>query len=105
MSALPLVFAAPRRTTPPVHLADLDTAGRRAAVAALGLPGSRADQLARQYFTRFERDPAAMTDLPAGVRTELGTALLPPLLTEVRTVQTDAGTTRKTLWRLHDGAL
>jgi 23S rRNA (adenine2503-C2)-methyltransferase len=32
-------------------------------------------------------------------------ALLPALLTEVRSLETDAGTTRKTLWRLHDGAL
>ncbi len=45
-----------------------------------------------------------MTELPAAARDQLG-ALLPPLLTEVRTVTTDAGTTRKTLWRLHDGAL
>src|SRR5439155_22651212 len=32
-------------------------------------------------------------------------ALLPALLTEVRHLQTDAGTTRKSLWRLHDGTL
>jgi 23S rRNA (adenine2503-C2)-methyltransferase len=105
MSALPLIFTAPRRAAPPAHLADLDPGARRTAVVELGLPGYRADQLARQYFTRFEADPAAMTDLPAGVRAELGAALLPPLLGEVRTVETDAGTTRKTLWRLHDGAL
>src|SRR4051794_12172445 len=95
MSALPLVFTAPRRVAPPGHLADLAAAARPAAVAALGPPGYPADQLAGHYFTRFEHDRAAMTDLPAGVRAELGPALLPPLLTEVRTVQTDAGTTRK----------
>ncbi|MDT4928364.1 MAG: rRNA (adenine2503-C2)-methyltransferase, partial [Pseudonocardiales bacterium] len=50
-------------------------------------------------------DPAAMTDLPPGARQLIGAALLPPLLTEVRTMATDVGTTRKTLWRLHDGAL
>jgi 23S rRNA (adenine2503-C2)-methyltransferase len=46
-----------------------------------------------------------MSDLPAAVRELLATALLPSLLTEVRSLETDAGTTRKTLWRLHDGAL
>ncbi len=104
MTSLPLVFDAPRRGRPPTHLADLDAAGRRAALTDLGLPGFRADQLARQYFGRFEADPAAMTDLPVGVREQVGAALLPSLLTDVRTLQTDKGTTRKTLWRLHDGA-
>jgi 23S rRNA (adenine2503-C2)-methyltransferase len=105
MTALPLVFDAPRRGKPPVHLADLDGDGRRAAVTALGLPGFRADQLSRHYFTRFETDPAAMTDLPSALREQVGATLMPPLLREVRTLETDAGTTRKTLWRLHDGAL
>src|SRR6202012_4794850 len=86
-------------------LADLDTDGRRAAVSALGLPGFRADQLSRHYFTRFESDPASMTDLPAALRAQVGATLMPPLLRDVRTLETDAGTTRKTLWRLHDGAL
>jgi len=105
MTSLPLVFDAPRRGRPPTHLADLDADGRRSAVTDLGLPAFRADQLARQYFGRFVGDPAAMTDLPAAVREQVAGALLPPLLTEVRSVATDEGTTRKTLWRLHDGAL
>jgi 23S rRNA (adenine2503-C2)-methyltransferase len=105
MADLPLVFDAPRRALPPTHLADLDAAGLRAAVLDLGLPGYRAGQLARHYFGRFENDPAAMTDLPAAVRETVGSALFPPLLTEVRSLETDTGTTRKTLWRLHDGAL
>jgi 23S rRNA (adenine2503-C2)-methyltransferase len=105
MANLPLVFDAPKRALPPKHFADLDPAAARAAVSALGLPGYRADQLARHYYGRLESDVAAMTDLPAAVRESVGAALLPPLLTEVRSVSTDAGTTRKTLWRLHDGAL
>ncbi|MEO9138745.1 MAG: 23S rRNA (adenine(2503)-C(2))-methyltransferase RlmN [Jatrophihabitans sp.] len=105
MTSLPLVFDAPRRGLPPTHLADLDADGRRAAVTRLRLPGFRADQLARQYYSRFESDPAAMTDLPSGMREQVGAALLPVLLTEVRRSETDDGTTRKTLWRLHDGAL
>jgi 23S rRNA (adenine2503-C2)-methyltransferase len=105
MTSLPLVFDAPRRGKPPAHLADLDVPGRRAAVAALGLPEFRADQLSRHYFGRFETDPDQMSDLPAAAREQVRAAVLPALLTEVRTLETDSGTTRKTLWRLHDGAL
>jgi 23S rRNA (adenine2503-C2)-methyltransferase len=93
-----------RQARPPRHLADLDPAGRRAAVAELGQPGYRADQLSRHYFARLTDDPADMTDLPAGVRAELGGALLPPLLTALRELECDGGTTRKTLWRAFDGA-
>jgi 23S rRNA (adenine2503-C2)-methyltransferase len=103
--SLPLVFDAPSRATPPRHLADLDRDERRAAVVALGLPPFRADQLSRQYFGRLESDTAAMTELPVGLRRRLGDALLPSLLTEVRQLSTDAGTTRKSLWRLYDGTL
>jgi 23S rRNA (adenine2503-C2)-methyltransferase len=105
MTTLPLVFDAPRRSLPPRHLADLDEPARRAAVTELGLPAFRADQLSRHYFGRLENDPAAMTDLPAAARDAVATTLLPPLLTEVRHLETDSGTTRKTLWRLHDGTL
>ena len=103
--SLPLVFDPPGRATPPRHLADLDRDERRTAVVALGMPPFRADQLSRQYFGRLETDTAAMTELPTGVRRRLGDALLPPLLTEVRQLSTDAGTTRKSLWRLYDGTL
>src|SRR5260370_32143949 len=72
------------RARPPRHLADLDLAGRRAAVAALGQPAFRADQLSRHYFARLTDDPAAMTDLPAPSRADLAAALLPPLLTPPR---------------------
>jgi len=104
MTALPLVFDAPRRGKPPRHLADLTRAEARAAVAELGQPAFRADQLARHFY-RGVTDPAQMTDLPAAVREELTGALLPGLLTPVRTLSADGGRTRKTLWRLHDGAL
>ena len=90
---------------PPRHLADLSVDERRAAVAELGHQPFRADQLSRQYFARLQNDPAAMTDLPAQLRESLGSELFPPLLTEIRHVETDRGTTRKTLWRLHDGTL
>ncbi|MBV9821056.1 MAG: 23S rRNA (adenine(2503)-C(2))-methyltransferase RlmN, partial [Actinobacteria bacterium] len=105
MTTLPLVFDAPRRGMPPRHLADLSPQHRRDAVVELGEKPFRADQLSRHYFARLAADPATMTDLPAAVRDRLGKALLPPLLTEVRHVETDRGATRKTLWRLHDGTL
>src|SRR5919108_5956903 len=104
MTSLPLVFDAPRRATPPRHLADVDPADRRAAVGELGLPGFRADQLARHYFGRLTADVDAMTDLPAAARDALR-GLLPSLVTPVREQTCDGGATRKTLWKGHDGTL
>ncbi|ETD29990.1 23S rRNA (adenine(2503)-C(2))-methyltransferase RlmN [Williamsia sp. D3] len=104
-SPLPLVFDAPKRGKPPQHLADLDAAGRVAAVTKLGLPKFRADQLARQYYARLNADPAEMTDLPAAMRESVGQALFPQLMRVVRHIACDDNTTRKTLWRLHDGTL
>ncbi len=104
--ALPLVFDEPRgRRKPPRHLADLDAAGRKELVAGLGLPGFRATQLSTHYFSRLVDDPEQMTDLPAEQRVQLVESLLPELMTPLRTMEADAGATRKTLWRLFDGAL
>ncbi len=100
-----LVFAEPRRVRPPRHLADLDPAEQRAAVAELGEPAYRARQISRHYYGRLDDDPAAMTDLPIPVRDRLVEALLPPLLTPVRHVTCDSGNTRKTLWRAFDATL
>src|ERR1700712_511366 len=96
---LPLIFNAPRRGKPPVHLADLDGDARKKAVTEAGQPAFRADQLARHYFGGLTRDPGEMSDLPAGGRQEFVDALLPELLTEVRSISCDEGGTRKTLWR------
>ena len=98
-----LVFEAPRRALPPRHLADLDAEGRAAAVAELGLPAFRAKQLAQQYYGRLLADPQQMTDLPAAVRDTVADALFPTLLTVAKEITCDAGETRKTLWRAHDG--
>lgn len=100
-----LTFRPPRRPKPPRHLADLDVAGRRAAVAELGEPAYRADQLSRHYFSRLTEPSDAMTDLPAASRDLLADALLPPLLTEVRTIDCDDGATQKFLWRGFDGTM
>jgi 23S rRNA (adenine2503-C2)-methyltransferase len=90
---------------PPVHLADLTAAERVAKAKELGLPGFRAKQLSTHYFERYTSAAADMTDLPAAGREELVAGMLPPLLTEVKRLQTDKGDTIKFLWRLFDGAL
>jgi 23S rRNA (adenine2503-C2)-methyltransferase len=98
-----LVFEAPRRGLPPRHIADLDADGRAAVVQELGLPAFRAKQLAHQYYGRWLADPQEMTDLPAAIRDLVAEALFPKLLTAAREITCDAGETRKTLWRAHDG--
>jgi len=105
MTSLPLVFDAPRRGLPPRHLADLSADERSAAVATLGERPFRARQLSHHYFARLTADPADMTDIPTVSRDRLVGELLPPLLTTVRDITCDDGTTRKTLWRAHDGTL
>ena len=100
-----LQFASPKRGKPPEHLADLTPEQRIEKAKELGLPGFRAGQIERHYLTRWTSDPAEMTDLPASGREELVAGLLPPLLTEVRRLDTDKGDTIKFLWKLHDGAL
>ena len=99
-----LSFAVPpARGRAPRHLADLALAGRKEALGRAGLPAFRADQLSRHYFARFTRDPADMTDLPAGQRDRLTAELLPDLIHQVRALRADGGRTIKHLWKLHDG--
>jgi 23S rRNA (adenine2503-C2)-methyltransferase len=99
-----LVFAAPRRARPPRHLADLTPAERRVAVQELAQPGYRAGQLSAHYFEHLTDDPDRMTDLPRATRAELVERMLPRLLTPVRHLDCDGGATRKSVWRLFDGA-
>lgn len=101
--ALPLTFTAPRRAKPPRHLVDLTPAERVQVVTGLGEPAFRAAQLGTHYFGHLTDDPTEMTDLPQRTRGAIADALLPTLLTPVRTISADAGTTVKTLWALHDG--
>ncbi|WP_068251665.1 23S rRNA (adenine(2503)-C(2))-methyltransferase RlmN [Janibacter corallicola] len=100
-----LTMTAPRRGKPPRHLADLDLPGRVEWAKELGVPGFRAKQLSRHWFTHHTDDPGQMSDLPAAAREELAAAMLPQLLTPVRTISADRGATLKSVWRLHDGAL
>ena len=100
-----LQFASPRRKQPEKHLADLDLAARKARAIELGVPAFRATQLSTHYFSHYTTDPSAMTDLPAEGREDLVSAMMPPLLTELRQLGTDGGDTLKFLWKLFDGAL
>ncbi len=100
-----LIFTAPRRAKPPRHLADLTPAERREVVSESGEKPFRAAQVSHHYFTRLVDDPAQWTDIPASARERLAGLLTPELMTVVRHISCDRGTTRKTLWRLHDGTL
>ena len=107
VKTLPLVFDEPRgrrqAAAPPRRPHRRRAQG--AASPALGLPGFRAKQLSTHYFSRLVDDPAQMTDLPAAEREQLVEPAAAALMTPLRTLEADRGTTRKTLWRLFDGAL
>ncbi len=92
-------------TLPPRHLSDLTGQERKEAVAELGIPAFRADQLSRHWFSRLENDPSEWTDLTGAAREAITEALLPPILTPVRALTCDKGATLKQVFRLHDGAL
>lgn len=100
-----LTMTAPRRGKPPRHWADLAVDERTDAVRELGLPAFRAKQLSTHYYVHHTDDAAAMTDLPKEGRGELVAALMPTLLTPVRSITADQGATIKSVYRLHDGAL
>ena len=82
------------------HTAELAARAADSAVCAAARPWRFVNALSRLVV-----DPADMTDLPAAQRDELVGAMLPPLMTPLRTMEADKGTTRKTLWKLFDGAL
>ena len=101
-----LTFVAPgaasRRATSPT---SPSTSAARPSPSS-GSPPTAARQLSTHYFARLTDDPDAMTDLPKDVRAQLVAGLLPSLLTSVqRAARCDGGTTRKYVWKLHDGAL
>ena len=104
---LPLVFDEPRgRKKPPRHLADLSADERDGARSpSWGCRASAPSSSRPTTSPGSSTTRPQMTDLPAAQRDELVAALLPPLMTPLRTLEADKGTTRKTLWRLFDGAL
>lgn len=103
---LTLIFDEPvQKKKAPRHLADFAPEERKNFAKELGFQGFRANQVATHYFTHLNNNPETWTDIPAGERQALADALTPQLMTLVTTRTTDNGTTRKDLWRLHDGTL
>jgi 23S rRNA (adenine2503-C2)-methyltransferase len=101
-----LTMVAPRRGKPPRHLADLTLRERMAAVAELGEKPFRGRQLSVHYFERLaEMTAEQLTDLPKASRERLLAELVPPLVTDVKSLVCDDGATVKTVHRLFDGAL
>ncbi|RLP11190.1 23S rRNA (adenine(2503)-C(2))-methyltransferase RlmN [Propionibacterium australiense] len=90
---------------PPRHWMDLSPTERVDAVRALGLPAFTAKQISTHWFIRLEDDPAHWTDLPAASRGTVAETFFPRLMEPVEELTADRGTTVKTAWRLHDGAV
>jgi 23S rRNA (adenine2503-C2)-methyltransferase len=89
----------------PEHFADIPSDKRREWIQGFDLPAFRANQIATHYFTHYDDDPDSWSDFPASARSLVKEKILPKLITLVRSISCDGGTTRKDLWRLHDGVL
>ena len=100
-----LQMVAPKKGMPPLHLVDLDLAGRKEKFKELGLSGFRADQVSRHWFARLSDNPSEWSDIGDSDRAMISDALLPSLLTSVRALTCDRGMTVKNVWKLHDGSL
>jgi len=100
-----LIMVEPRRPKPPQHWSDLTVDERKAKVVELGLPAFRADQLSRQWFSRLSDEPSTWTDVPVELRGRVKDELFPDLMTSVRTLACDEGTTVKQVWKLFDGVM
>ena len=93
------------RVKTPEHFADLPADKRREWIQGFELPAFRANQIATHYFTHYNDDPESWSDFPTSARALVKEKILPKLITLVRSISCDGGTTRKDLWRLHDGVL
>jgi 23S rRNA (adenine2503-C2)-methyltransferase len=100
-----LILTEPKRPKPPVHWSDLTVAERKERVQEIGLPGFRADQFSRQWYSRLNDDTATWTDVPAELRERVKAELFPDLMQSVRIMDCDDGTTVKQVWKLFDGVL
>lgn len=101
----PVIREQTRSPKPPRHWSELGQDERDEALKSLGVPGFRARQLSKHYFEHADDDPVHWTDIPKAERQLLRAAFFPELLVRVRQVRSEEGTTVKTLWQLHDGAL
>ncbi|MDX1648693.1 MAG: 23S rRNA (adenine(2503)-C(2))-methyltransferase RlmN [Myxococcota bacterium] len=85
------------------NLKDFAPDALRARFAEAGLPGYRADQVAAWLYGRGVDDPAAMTDLPAELRTRLAEEHATRALA-LEEVAASRDGTRKGVLRTQDGA-
>ena len=95
----------PKRPKPPKHWSDWTVEERKAQVIELGLPGFRADQFSRQWYQRLNNDTNSWTDVPAEMREVVRDLLFPELMTSIKELKCDNGTTVKQVWKLFDGVL
>jgi 23S rRNA (adenine2503-C2)-methyltransferase len=100
-----LIMIEPKRPKPPKHWSDWTVEERKAQVIELGLPGFRADQFSRQWYQRLNNDTTSWTDVPAEMREVVKDLLFPDLMTSIRELKCDNGTTVKQVWKLFDGVL
>ncbi len=100
-----LILESPRRPKPPLHWSDLSVAQRKEKIVELGLPGFRADQISRHWYSRLSDQPETWTDMPESLRTEVKEKFFPELMTSIKSLSCDNGTTVKQVWKLFDGVL
>ena len=100
-----LILETPRRPKPPMHWSDLTVEERKQKVTEIGLPAFRADQISRQWYSRLSDDPLTWTDVPADLRATVKSTFFPELMTSVKSLTCDDGTTVKQVWKLFDGVL
>ena len=100
-----LIMVEPKRPKPPKHWSDWTVEERKAQVVELGLPGFRADQFSRQWYQRLNHDTSSWTDFPAEIREAVKDLLFPDLMTSIKELKCDNGTTVKQVWKLFDGVL
>ena len=93
---LKLVFDEPiQKVKPPRHFADLDIEGRKALAIELGIPAFRANQVATHFFTHYNDETESWSDIPKEMRSLMAEKFTPKLITLVRSIECDGGTTRK----------
>ena len=100
-----LIMVEPKRPKPPKHWSDWTVEERKAQVVELGLPGFRADQFSRQWYQRLNNDTNSWTDVPAEMREVVKELLFPEIMTSIKELKCDNGTTVKQVWKLFDGVL
>ncbi len=100
-----LILETPRRPKPPMHWSDLTVEERKQKVTEIGLPAFRADQISRQWYSRLSDEPETWTDVPADLREKVKETFFPELMTSVKSLTCDDGTTVKQVWKLFDGVL